>query len=198
MSDAPPTLTRGLPLPAPFFLRQFRAPDAWGDAHTPVEERVTEAVNRGFNVTQPKQSLFLIRHADDLRRVVVGMCAGRQKPTKKPFHFVPFTPAELTAAGITPARVSEDLTGCFVASRELHHDAEADEAALRQLCRNAFGVNRPRVDLDPRTLKALHSTANAEGCPACPSQSRPAPPPCHVPTCLALPTPAPPAAPEVA
>ena len=188
----PAPLPDGLPVAPPFFLRQFRAPDAWGEPGTPVEERVEQAVTRGFIVTDPEQSLFLVRDGDDLRRVVVGMTAGRQKPAKNPFHYVPFTPAELDAAGIVPEHVAEDRTGCYVTSRVLHHDARTDEAALRALCDSAMRANRPRVDVFPVALKVLYATAAAEGCPACPVGGKPAPPPCRAPDCLALPVPPPP------
>lgn len=113
------------------------------------------------------------------------MCAGRQKPRNGPFLFVPFTPADLAAVGITPDHVPEDLTGCYTANRRLHHDARADDAALRRLCLKAFVAGRALVDVRRDALAALHDAAAGEGCPA-----RPDPAGCRDTDCVALPAPA--------
>ena len=193
MADAPPSIPRigDVPVPAPFFLRQFRTPGAWGESQTPVDERVEQAISRGFDVTRPKQSLFYVATDDDYRRVVVGMCEGRDNPTKDPFCFAAFTSDELAAVGIVPELVREDMTGCYMANRRLHYDANTTDEALRQLCRNAFEVARPLVRLLKPELSALAQTAAGGRCPACPqNRKRPTLPPCLDAACLALPAPA--------
>jgi hypothetical protein len=194
--SSPPIPAQTPAVVPPFFLRQLRRGNAWGQEATAPEVRVNEVLKLAFEISDPAQSLFLVTSADDFRRVIVGMRANCDEPTKGPFRFVGFTPAELAAVGIDPTHVTEDLTGCYIANRQLHHDARTDEAALRQLCLNAFAAGRMAVDVRRKELEAMYSTANAEGCPACPSLSRPTPQPCHVAACLALPAPAPAAAPE--
>ena len=92
----------------PFFLRQLRRATDWGDAVPPLDQRVEDAARAVFRVDQPAHSLFEIRDADDLRRVVVALCANRLKPAGSKFFFVGVSRAELAAAGVHLNHTPED------------------------------------------------------------------------------------------
>lgn len=74
-------LHTGLGVEPPFFLRQLRTAKAWGDAAAPTAQRIDDAIRAVFRVDEPAHSLFEIRSAEDLRRVVVALAqTGRSRP----------------------------------------------------------------------------------------------------------------------
>lgn len=183
MPDTPVPRLADVPVAAPFYLRRLDKASVWGDPATPPEVRAGDVVRDAFTVADSAQSFFRVETDDDYRRVVLGICYGRcsRNKVKDPFFFVAFRGEELEVVGITPMHIPEDLTFCCVANRRMHFDAPATAEQLGQLCRNAFGVNRPHTELRKAGLTALEAIAKAEGCPAMPDPAG-----CRAPDCLSL------------
>jgi hypothetical protein len=173
----------------PFFLRQVR-PSAWGDSATPPDQRVEDALRAVFKVDDPAHSLFLISGVDDLRRVVVALCANRLKPSGSKFCFVALSRAELDTAGVQVVLAPEDGTPCGIANRLLHFNATATEDQLRNLLAALFAAERERQQLKEKQLEELINRAATEGCRA---GTKPPPAHCRISDCPAAGPPSEPA-----
>src|SRR5205085_1562101 len=96
-----PTVAGTLQVPTPAFVRKLRRRSDWGEASDADQtQRVRDAVEKLFrSQTEPDISIYLVQNDDDLRRVALGMNAGRDS-LKEAVPFVAFLPAELEAAEI--------------------------------------------------------------------------------------------------
>lgn len=140
-------------------LFQGRNPDTLADV------RQDEVVQRAFTIDQPKHSLLRVGSDTDYRRAVLAQYAKRDRLDGH-ILFVPISPADLTAAGISVRHQPEDETPCDDANRRLHFDAEANESQLRALCRTLLSVGRGKVRFHERAVGACLAVVRQEGCKA--------------------------------
>jgi hypothetical protein len=159
-----PTVAGTLGVPTPAFVRKLRRRSDWGEPADDQGQRVKGAVQKLFRLqTEPDISIYLVNNDDDLRRVALGMNAGRDS-LKEPVPFVAFLPAELGAAAIQASPTPGNLP-CAHASG-LHHDIQATDDQLAQLCATAMQKGRVVGNCSKGMMTEVIAEATKEHCRA--------------------------------
>jgi len=169
------------PPPYPFFIRMVRTEKGWGDGSLGQEQRIADALRSEFQVRDDENlasdiSLFEVRDDTELRRCVIALCAGRDKPPGSKFLFVPVLIETVTSAGLALLS-SVGVTPCAL-TNSFHWDARGTAEQVR-----AFYISQHRVTPVPlRVLKGDLSgwqiITQTEGCSAATGNGN-----CRVSTC---------------
>lgn len=158
-----PTVAGTLGVAGPVYIRKLRRRGDWGyadDANQP--QRVRDAVDKVFfSTTNPHVSLYLIESDDDLRRVALGLNAGRDS-LKEAICFVALLPDELSQCGISAMPTPGTLT-CPAANR-LHHDTTPTVEQLTQLCDLAMKNGRDVGHCSKGMMNDVIDRAKSEKC----------------------------------
>jgi hypothetical protein len=153
---APPTLAV-LHLDGPFYVRKLQRRSSWGEAATPVEQRVQAVFLRDVS----PYSLYLVGSDEDLKRVTMGINGGRSSLTED-VNYLPILPAEFESAGIEVNKSPGD-TRCRIAN-DLHYDFSADEEQLIRLCQTIVDANRLILPLKRNQLAPWSQQTKDDGC----------------------------------
>lgn len=157
-----PTVAGTLQVPTPAFVRKLRRRSDSGDPADDQGQRVKDAVDKLFRSQSERDiSIYLVHNDEDLRRVALGMNAGRVS-LKEAVPFVAFLPAELESAAIranpTPGNLPCAHANC------LHHDIQATDEQLTQLCQSAMQSGRVAGNCSQGMMKDIITAAKAENC----------------------------------
>ena len=162
---AVPSISGVLQVAAPVFVRKLGRRGHWGesaDADQPA--RLRDAVEKVFLTPREQAiSVYLVNTDDDLRRVALGMNAGRGS-LKEAVPFVAFLPTEVRAAGIVMRQTPGDLP-CDHANR-IHYDWVATDAQLAALCEAAMNAGREAGNCSQGMMKDAVEKAGQERCRA--------------------------------
>jgi hypothetical protein len=124
--------------------------------------RVQDAVSKLFRAqAEPDISVYLINTDDDLRRVVLGMNAGRDS-LKEAVPLVAFLPTEFESVGIQVTQTPGNLP-CDYANK-LHHDLVATDTQLVQLCERAMRSGRVSGNCSKGSMNDIIERATREKC----------------------------------
>ncbi len=157
-----PTVAGTLQVPTPAFVRKLRRRSDWGEPSDEQAQRVKNAVDKLFRAqAEPDISVYLVNTDEDLRRVALGLNAGRDS-LKEAVPFVAFLPAELQALTIQATQTPGDLP-CAHANR-LHHDIIATDDQLAQLCETAMKSGRVAGNCSQGMMKDVIAEATKENC----------------------------------
>jgi hypothetical protein len=144
------------------YVRKLRRRSDWGDGVAAGPPRAQEAVEKLFlSQDDDELSIYLINNDEDLRRVALGMNAGRSS-LKEAVPFIAFLPAELAAAAIEARQTPGNLP-CAHANR-LHHDIVATALQLNQLCNSAMASGRRAGNCTSGMMTSAAMAGTAEGC----------------------------------
>ena len=165
---AAPTIADTLKIAPPVFIRKLGRPNHWGQPGDPLPERVKAAVQQVFrNQPQPEISIYLIATDDDLRRVAIGLNAGRSS-LKEDIAFVAFTSAELQVASITLPAKTPGALKCDYAN-SLHHDMTATDAQLEKLCTDLMNSGRQAARCGKGVMTDAETLTIQEKCKSVPN-----------------------------
>lgn len=157
-----PTVEGALQVVAPVYIRKLRRRSDWGAPGDDLEERARNAVRELFRLqSEPDISIYLIRGDEDLRRVAIGMNAGRPS-LREAIAFVAFLPDELRAVSIEPRPTPGNLP-CEYANG-LHFDMTAGDDQLEQLCRSAMQNGRIAGNCSKSIMTDVVAAAREENC----------------------------------
>ena len=157
-----PTVVDTLQIQAPAYVRKLRRRSDWGDPSDEPAQRAKVAVEKLFRTqSQPEISIYLISNDEDLRRVALGMNAGRDS-LKESVPFVAFRSEELRTLGIEATQTPGDLP-CGHAS-SLHYDMIATDDQLLTLCSKAMTCGRVAANCTTGMMKEVVQEAISEGC----------------------------------
>lgn len=172
-----PTVMGNLRVPAPVYVRKLRRRSDWGDpTDDEPTQRVRDAFEKMFRLQAEQDiSIYLVNTDEDLRRVALGMNAGRDS-LKEAIPFVAFLPAEFESLDIRAMQTSGGLP-CTHANR-LHHDIVATDDQLIRLCEMAMKSGRVAGNCSRGEMKEVIDRATEEHCLTVRPDG-----PCKVPNC---------------
>ena len=157
-----PSISGTLQSVAPVFVRKLRRRGDWGDEADDLTTRAINAVNKVFRTPpEPVISVYLVNCDEDLRRVALGINAGRDSLTE-PVPFVAFPVAELYAVGIE-IRETLGILPCAFANR-LHRDLVATDEQLEKMCEAAMRNGRMVGNCSSGMMKEAREEALKEKC----------------------------------
>lgn len=155
-----PTVQGVLQVPAPVFVRKLRRRNDWGEGNNDQAQRVKDAVEKLFRLQpEPQISVFLINSDEDLRRVALGLNAGRDS-LREAVAFVAFLPSELQANAVQPSKTPGNLP-CGHANN-LHHDIVATDEQLTKLCETAIENGRVAGNCSQGMMKDVIAESTKE------------------------------------
>lgn len=139
--------------------------------------RVNYAVEKMFGTqTEPIFSIYLINTDEDLRRVTLGINAGRPSKTEV-LPLVAFLPNEFANLRITLTQTPGNLYCGYANS--LHYDFAADNAILANLCETAMKKGRLAGNCAKAMMKDALVEATKENCRSFDQNAT-----CQVKTCI--------------
>jgi hypothetical protein len=143
-------------------VRKLRRRSDWGQAGDDLAQRVRDAVAKVFrSQAEPEISTYFCHSDEDLRRVALGMNAGRDK-LNEPVPFVAFLLSEFEALGIQATQTPGALP-CAHANR-LHYDILATDNQLGQLCETAMNDGRIAGNCSSGMMNDTIKEATKEKC----------------------------------
>lgn len=159
-----PTIQGTLKVPPPAFVRKVRRRSDWGQPGDGQELRVKDAVEKLFrSQAEPELSVYLVECDDDLRRVALGLNAGRDS-LKEAVAFVAFLPAEIRSLGIQCDHTPGNANLPCPHANSLHHDLVATDDQLMTLCESAMKAGREAGNCSPGAMKEAFAEAEKENC----------------------------------
>jgi hypothetical protein len=171
-----PTVAGILQVPVPAFVRKLRRRSDWGEPTDDPAQRVKNAVDKLFRLkAEPDISVYLVSTDEDLRRVALGLNAGRDS-LKEAVPIVAFLPGELKALAIQVNQTPGNLP-CAHANT-LHHDIIATDEQLTQLCEAAMNGGRLAGNCSQGMMKDVINEATKENCRTVTQEGA-----CHVGSC---------------
>lgn len=157
-----PTVAGALQVPTPAYVRKLRRRSDWGELTDDPAQRVKDAVEKLFrSQSEPDISVYLVNTDEDLRRVALGLNAGRDS-LKEAVPFVAFLPAELQECEIQATQTPGSLP-CAHANG-LHHDIVATDEQLARLCEIAMKSGRVAGNCSQGIMKDVMAEAAKENC----------------------------------
>lgn len=157
-----PTIAGTLQVSEPAYVRKLRRKTDWGTDEDEQNARVRDAVEKLFrSQAEPEISMYLISTDEDLRRVALGLNAGRSS-LKETVAFVAFLPQELSDLGIQITQTPGDLPCAY--ANNLHHDMTGTDAQLEKLCKTAIEKARAVGNCTKGMMKDVIDEATKEKC----------------------------------
>lgn len=148
----------------PLYLRKLDKKSRWGHPDDGMKDRVAVATAEIFPDPDDEYSLYLIRSANDLCRVVVALNLRRNRPNDH-VDVVGFLESEIIASEIEILQVPGE-TEC-AAANALHVDiSPSAQDSFSRLCRLAMEAGREAVRIGKTSVAEMLAEQTARGCEA--------------------------------
>lgn len=133
-----PTLSE-FGIDSPVFIRKIDSRGHWNpEGCKTLAERARAITKKLFKSSERQYSIWLVRQDQEFYGVIASLSAGRS-PRNQDIDFIWMTESELAEVGITLESVTE---GDCLQVRELHFNAQIDQASAENLCLSLLNKER--------------------------------------------------------